>query len=129
MSRYRTNVFLYRILISILGLTTYLNTGFDIDIPPNQFWYCTAMVTVLSSSSMSSTYLIVAMTFERFYSIIKPHKAASFNTLKRAKITIVCIAVLSAVYSIPHLFMTTVNGRTCVVYYNEMKYLAGRIYY
>ena len=69
------------------------------------------------------------MTFERFYSILRPHKAASFNTVKRAKITISCIILVSIVYSLPHLFITSASGRTCLYFLKGMKYLSGRIYY
>ena len=69
------------------------------------------------------------MTFERFYSILRPHKAASFNTVKRAKITISCIIVVSIVYSLPHLFITSASGRTCLYFLKGMAYLSGRIYY
>ena len=41
------------------------------------------------------------MTFERFYSIIRPHKAASFNTVKRARISIICIYSVWYSYGIP----------------------------
>ena len=45
------------------------------------------------------------MTFDKFYSIIRPHKAASFNTVKR-EITIIFIVIFSFLYNIPHLFLT-----------------------
>ena len=54
------------------------------------------------------------MTFDRFYSIIRPHKAASFNTVKRAKITITSIVIFSVVFNIPPLFVITNGGRECV---------------
>ena len=54
------------------------------------------------------------MTFERFYSIIQPHKAASFNTVKRARITIACIFVFAYSYHSPHLFINGNNGRLCI---------------
>ena len=57
-------------------------------------------------ASLSSTGFILAMTFERFYSIIRPHKTASFNTFKRAQITIACIILLSILFDVPHVFMT-----------------------
>ena len=63
---------------------------------------------------MSSTWLILAMTFERFYSIIRPHKAASFNTIRKAKITIVCIFVILTIFNIPHSFLSDVDGLRCV---------------
>ena len=63
---------------------------------------------------MSSTFLILSMTFERFYSIIRPHKAASFNTVKKDKITIVCIFVFFTLFNILHLFMSDMDGARCV---------------
>ena len=62
-----------------------------------------------------SAHLIVLMTFERFYSIIHPHRAASFNTVKRAKIAIVCISVFDLLFNSPYFFITDNNGRYCVV--------------
>ena len=56
------------------------------------------------------------MTFERFYSIIRPHKAASFNTFKRAQITIVCIILFSILFDVPHVFMTLKVGKNCIPY-------------
>ena len=54
------------------------------------------------------------MTFDRFYSIIRPHKAASFNTVKRAKITITSIIMFSVAFNVPPLFVITNSGRECV---------------
>ena len=116
-------------LFVFAGLIRYLNSGFNVDIPPDQLTYCTWSTAVGAMTSQTSIYLIVVMTFERFYSILRPHKAALFNTVKRAKITILCIILLSIVYNLPHLFVTSVSGRTCVYFLKGMKYLAGRIYY
>ena len=69
------------------------------------------------------------MTFERFYSIIRPQKAASFNTVKRAKITILCIVILSIIYNIPHLFVTLPEGRACVPFGNAIQTDVGLFYY
>ena len=54
------------------------------------------------------------MTFERCYSILQPHKAASFNTVKRTRIIIVCIFLFFFSYCIPYLFITGNNGRFCI---------------
>ena len=78
---------------------------------------------------MCSTYLIISMTFERFYSIIQPHKAASVNTVKRAKRIISCIMLCSIIFSIPHLFVTVVNGKDCVPYIGGFRYTYGLLYY
>ena len=69
------------------------------------------------------------MTFDRFYSIIKPHKAASFNTVKRAKIIIICIVCLSIAFNVPHLFITKQVGKSCVPFGNAIVYMSGQMYY
>ena len=69
------------------------------------------------------------MTFERFYSIIMPHKAASFNTVKRAKITILCIIVLSILFNIPHVYITRENDRTCIPFGKAIDTGVGQFYY
>ena len=83
--------------------------------PPNKHWYCCLQMYTYFCSFLSSTYLLIVMTFERFYSIIRPHKAALFNTVKRAKIIIACIFIFYFTYSIPFLFVAGHNGISCVV--------------
>ena len=95
--------------------------------PPNQLWYCTIANTTLFTTTLWSTLLIIVMTFERFYSIIMPHKAASFNTTKRAKITITCIVIFGTVYNIPHVFVSANQGRNCVAHTNES--VIGQVYF
>ena len=68
------------------------------------------------------------MTFERFYSIIKPHKAAAFNTVKRAKLTILSCIILSVIYNSPHAFITSDESGQCVPYGKAMNLLIGQIY-
>ena len=68
------------------------------------------------------------MTFERFYSIIKPHKAASFNTVKRAKITITIIVIFSTLYHIPHLFIKSDESGQCVPYLGVLDKDHGKFY-
>ena len=84
------------------------------DFPPNQQWFCAIGTSVLWSSTLCSTLFILSMTFDRLYSIIRPHKAASFNTVKRAKITIVCIITFSVLFNIPYLFTISHEGRVCI---------------
>ena len=97
--------------------------------PPNQYWFCTLNNTIVFASTLCSTLFIVSMTFDRFYSIIKPHKAASFNTVKRAEITIICIITFSILYNVPHLFISTNEGLQCVPYGKSMQYVQGQFYY
>ena len=55
--------------------------------------------------------------------------AASFNTVKRAKITIVIIVTCTCLFEIPHLFTTTINGRECIPYGAVMRYSYGQFYF
>ena len=84
--------------------------------PPDQFWHCTLAAAILFVCSLCSALFVVAMTFERFYSIIRPNKAASFNTVKRAKIIIGFIVIFSLVFNLPHLFITSYQGTGCINY-------------
>ena len=111
------------------GLVGYLNTIYNVDITPDHLTFCIWLTMFIAVSTNTSIYLIIMMTFERFYSILRPHKAASVNTVKRAKITISCIILISIVYSVPHIFLTSVSGHTCLPFFKGMKYLSGRIYY
>ena len=99
------------------------------DMKPNQYWYCKILAMVVISSIHCSTYLLIAMTFERFYSIIRPHKAASFNTVKRAKITIVLIYCFSICYNIPFLFIADNDGRICIQNSIASVNIYGELYY
>ena len=78
------------------------------------------------SSATVSTLLVLCMTFDRLYSIVKPHKAASLNTLKRAKITILCVTATSIIYNVPNLFEIISNGRQCLL---NIKSTFSVIYY
>ena len=111
------------------GFSRYLNSVHDITVPPDQFWYCTLSTTVLWMANLCSTLFVLSMTFDRFYSIIKPHKAASVNTIKKAKITIVCIVIFSIVYNIPHIYITANEGRRCAPFGRVMKTHVGQFYY
>ena len=101
----------------------------DIPMPPSQNGYCRMGTTVNWAANMCSTLLIVSMTFDRFYSIIRPHKAASFNTVKRAKITVTCIVLFSALYNVPHLFFTDHEEWQCLPYGLAMASVLGQLYY
>ena len=78
---------------------------------------------------MCNTLLVVSMTFERFYSIIRPHKAASFNTVKRARRIIISIVLFSIIYNIPHLFVSVDRGRACIPYGKGMNVIHAQFYY
>ena len=101
----------------------------DIQFPPGPYWYCALTNGILFSAFLCSTVLILSMTFDRFYSVIRPHKAATFNTVKRAKITICAVVVFSIIYNIPHLFISTHDNWQCLPYGKAMEKSYGQIYY
>ena len=90
--------------------------------------YCSIRLLSKTSLSFSSTYFILVMTFERFYSIIRPHKASSFNTVRKARITCFCILMLCILYNIPQVFLYKIKGYSCVQYAENMDTL-GTLYY
>ena len=116
------------LFIHFSSLMTQLNY-LNIKIPPDRSWFCSIATTILSVATGCSTWFILSMTFERFYSIIRPHKAASFNTVKKAKVVILSIFIIFILYSLPHFFMTIPNGNICVPYAKGMGHLAGKVYY
>ena len=68
------------------------------------------------------------MTFERFYSIIRPHKAASFNTVKKAKITIISIFVFFTLFNVPHSFLSEMDGLRCIAW-GKKTHILGQFYF
>ena len=97
-----------------VALMLYLNDVHGVDFPPSQHWFCVTVTPVLWTSTLSSTLFILSMTFDRVYSIIRPHKAASFNTVKRAKFTIFLISIISCLFNIPYVFTISSNGAQCI---------------
>ena len=81
--------------------------------------------------TLCSILFIVSMTFDRFYSIIQPQKAASFNTVKRAKITIACIVMFSLLFNVPHFFISSHQGWLCLPFGNVIAMAKGysKFYY
>ena len=91
--------------------------------------FCRVSPFITFTCFLCSTLLILSMTFDRFYSIIMPHKAASFNTVKRTKITVICIVIFSILYNLPHLFLSTTINWDCIPYAAAMGQPYGEFYY
>ena len=98
-------------------------------IAPGQKWYCHASATVNFICFLCSTLLILSMTFDRFYNIIQPHKAASFNTVKRAKLTVSCVVLFSIIYNLPHLLVSDNVNWECLTYTTRMGKVFAEVYY
>ena len=62
------------------------------------------------------TYLILAMTVDKYIAIKWPHKAATYSTPERAKLIAVVIQICVLVYNVPHLFLSSTVGNKCVAY-------------
>ena len=67
-------------------------------------------------SLQCSTYLVVAMTIDKYIAIKWPHRAATYSTPRRAKITILTIITSAAMYNVPHFFTTAVVEGNCYGY-------------
>ena len=111
------------------GFISYLRQVHHVYMPPDHNWHCKIGHTVLFTSTFCSTFFILSMTFDRFYSIIMPHKAASFNTVKRAKVTVMCIILFSILYHIPHMFIKSTVSSQCVPYSGAITTDYGKFYY
>ena len=106
----------------------YLGTEHHL-LPSGSSVYCSFRISVVFASSLCGVYLILAMTFDRFYGIIRPHKASSFNTVKKAKVTCLIIILFSILYNIPHIFLAKDRGYDCVPYAKNMDTIYGEVYY
>ena len=92
------------------AILSYIEDMLGVGGPRNQRWYCILQVY---SSCLCSNYILIAMTYERFYSIIRPLEAASVNTVKRARIIIVCVFLVGFSYSVPFWFIGAFDEKLC----------------
>ena len=60
-----------------------------------------------------------------------PHKAASFNTMKRTRVTIVCVIIFSVLYNSPHMVTSSNQDWQCLPYgeASVMSKKYGSLYY
>ena len=96
--------------------------------PPNQLGYCAIFIYMSTCGLSCSTYLLITMTFERLCCIIWPLQAATLFTVKKARITIVCLFAFWFSYCIPFLFIGDYKGRSCVPNRYASVFL-GKLYY
>ena len=62
------------------------------------------------------TYLILAMTVDKYIAIKWPHKAPIYSTPGRAKLTAVVVYICVFIYNVPHFFLSSVIGSQCLAY-------------
>ena len=92
---------------------------FLIDVIKTHKWHhmeCKFKNLIAFVALQSCTFLILAMTIDKYIAIKWPHKAATYSTPRRAKITAASLFVCSIVYNIPHLFLSSFMGDMCVAY-------------
>ena len=82
---------------------------------------CTFFIIFCSLVALqSSTYLILAMTVDKYIAIKWPHKAATYSTPRRATLIVVVLQICVIIYNVPHLFLSsTVGDNKCVAYSNS----------
>ena len=67
---------------------------------------CTFFINFCSLVALqSSTYLILAMTVDKYIAIKWPHMAATYSTPKRSTLIVVGLQICVIIYNIPHLFI------------------------
>ena len=64
----------------------------------------------------NTTYQVLAMTVDKYVAIKWPHRAATYSTPRKAKITVICIYISVVIYNIPHIFISQLTGDVCLGY-------------
>ena len=77
---------------------------------------CKLNVFVTLFALQNCTFLILAMTLDKYIAIKWPHKAATYSTPRRAKIISAGLYVCIFIYTIPPFFLSSVLGDQCVAY-------------
>ena len=77
---------------------------------------CKIAASCILFGLQNSSFQIIAMTFDKYVAIKWPHKAATFSTPRRAKITVTVVWICAFLYNIPHLFFTKMVGDVCIGY-------------
>ena len=77
---------------------------------------CKLNVFVTLFALQNCTFLILAMTLDKYIAIKFPHRAAVYSTPRRAKIVVVAVCVSVCIYNVPHFFISGIIGNQCSAY-------------
>ena len=66
----------------------------------------------------NSTFQVIAMTLDKYVAIKWPHKAATYSTPKKAKMTVIIIHICVVIFNLPHLYMSQLTDGICLGYSN-----------
>ena len=92
-------------------------------------WYlleCVLHTYLHAYSLQCGTYQVLAMTLDKYIAIKWPHRAATYSTPRRTKITISAIITSIAIFNLPHFFITAVVAGNC--YGFSVKSIITKIY-
>ena len=67
-------------------------------------------------SLQNSTYLILAMTVDKYIAIKWPHRATTYSTPRRSRMIVVCVYGSVFIYNIPHILLSSKVGDRCLAY-------------
>ena len=79
-------------------------------------WDCKIAAYLGTTAIQSSTYQILAMTFDKYVGIKWPHRAATYSTPKRAKSILLSVLFFVLIYNIPHILVSGLAGDLCLSY-------------
>ena len=64
----------------------------------------------------NGAFQVVAMTIDKYIAIKLPHRAATYSTVRRARMIAVGLYVFAFIYNIPHLFFSRLVHGQCIAY-------------
>ena len=82
----------------------------------NILWDCRSLSYLVNFSLQCSTYLVLAMTVDKYIAVKWPHRAAIHSAPRKAKNISCGVIVCVMCYNIPHLFASNFVGNQCVAY-------------
>ena len=77
---------------------------------------CKLIGVVFLFALQNCTYLILAMTVDKYIAIKWPHKVATYSTPGRTKCIVIGLYVCVFIYNIPHVFLSRIIGGQCFAY-------------
>ena len=77
---------------------------------------CHVTAYLVSVTLQNASFQVLAMTVDRYIAIKWPHKAAVYNTPKRALISITVIYICVIIFNLPNIFFSKLIGNECIGY-------------
>ena len=81
-----------------------------------RLWSCKSLAYLVIFSLQCSTYLVLAMTIDKYAAIKWPHRAATYSTPTRALSICFGVIMCALCYNVPNLFAITLIGNRCIAY-------------